>query len=269
MKKLLLPILLLFGALLTTSCSDDDAKDITNEISMTVSSETGIMYPPFFEEGIECMLVMTDDHPGEWQQLDFEGIKGFTYERGHEYQLRVIRTILANPPADSYDRTYTLKTIISDNIVATPEIPIETEIKSEDGIEYQALCPIKKYDITHDFIVNTEGNIYDPNNDPLPSYDHARIYLQQILSKEDPNWVKFQSVPYQATYSYVFSPLSDTARLIRNERSGPMFKNVISQEEFNYVTQTMNVGEKLTYTLILANVHKKAIQKLEFTITKR
>lgn len=121
MKKLLLPILII-SSLLATSCTDDEAKDITNEISMTVSSETGMMYPPFFEEGVECMLVMTDDYPGEWMQLGFERIKGFTYERGHEYQLRVIRTILANPPADSYDRTYTLKTIISDNAVATPEI---------------------------------------------------------------------------------------------------------------------------------------------------
>ncbi|MBQ4627969.1 MAG: DUF4377 domain-containing protein [Clostridia bacterium] len=32
-------------------------------------------------------------------------IKGFTYERGHEYELLVIRTILANPPMDSSGKT--------------------------------------------------------------------------------------------------------------------------------------------------------------------
>lgn len=85
---------------------------------------------------------------------------------------------------------------------------------------------------------------------------------------EDPNWVKFQTVPYQATYSYVFSPFSDEIRLVRNESSGPMFKNVVPEDEFTRITQSMNSGEEVRYTLILANVHKKGLQKLEFTIKK-
>ena len=48
-----------------------------------------------------------------------------------------------------------------------------------------------------------------------------------------------------------------------------MFKNVIPEDEFTYITQEMNSGKELKYTLILANVHKKGLQKLELRIIKR
>lgn len=56
---------------------------------------------------------------------------------------------------------------------------------------------------------------------------------------------------------------------MRNELSGPMFKDVISEDEFARITQSMNSGEEVCYTLILANVNKKGLQKVEFTIKKR
>ncbi|MBQ8501073.1 MAG: DUF4377 domain-containing protein [Bacteroides sp.] len=236
---------------------------------MSVSSETGVMYPPFFEEGVECMLVMSEDNPGVWEHLGFGAIEGFTYERGHEYYLRVIRTILANPPMDASNRTYSLKDIIEDRIVAKPEVPIEKEIQSEDDIEYQDLCPFEKYAIAKELIVDDNGQIFYADGDPLPSYDAARIWIENVLDKGNPNWVKFQSVPYQATYSYVFSPLTEDIRLVRNESSGPMFKNVIPENEFTHITQEMKSGEELKYTLILTNVYKKGLQKLEILIEKQ
>ena len=48
-----------------------------------------------------------------------------------------------------------------------------------------------------------------------------------------------------------------------------MFKNIIPEDEFTYITQEMKSGEELKYTLILANVYKKGLQKLEFRIMKR
>ena len=47
-----------------------------------------------------------------------------------------------------------------------------------------------------------------------------------------------------------------------------MFKNVIPNEEFTYITEKMDVGTELCYTIILANVHKKRLQKLELIIKK-
>lgn len=103
----------------------------------------------------------------------------------------------------------------------------------------------------------------------LPSYEHARIWLEKVLDMEDPNWVKFQTAPYQAYYSFVLSPFSDNIRLVRNESSGPMFKNVVPEDEFTRITQSMNSGEEVRYALILANVYKKGLQKVEFTIKKQ
>ena len=269
MNKLVIPFLLICTCLVSGCIDDDTPKDVTEEICISVSSETGVMYPPFYEEGVECMLVMSEDNPGVWEHLGFGEIEGFTYERGHEYYLRVIRTILANPPMDASNRIYSLKDIIEDRLVAEPEVPIEKEIQSEDDIEYQDLCPFKKYAVENEFTINEEGNIFYPDGSPLPTYNMARIYLKNILDDADPNWVKFQSVPYQATYSFVLSPLTDKIRLIRNESSGPMFKNIIPEDEFTYITQEMKSGEELKYTLILANVHKKGLQKLELRIMKR
>lgn len=259
-----------------TACSDDDEpKDSVKEIRMQVSSETGIMYDlsdDKMERPIECMLVESEDFPGETLQLAFNEIEGFTYERGHEYYLSVKRTILANPGADASDRTYSLVKILADRLVVEPELPHDKEITAEADIEYYDLCPFEKYGVCSAVVVDDEGKIdskvqYDKDS-PLPSYDKARIWLVNILDHKDPNWVKFHSVPYQATYSYVLSPFTDKIRLVRNGASGPMFKNVVPEDEFTRI-RSMDSGDKVSYALILANVHKKGLQKVEFIIIKK
>ena len=102
-----------------------------------------------------------------------------------------------------------------------------------------------------------------------PDYKNARIYLEDVLPKDDPNWITFQHVQYQATYSYVFSPLTTKVRLVRNESSGPMFKNVVPEDEFKYIINDLKENEELQYTLVLANVQKLGLQKLNFTIRKK
>ena len=258
-----------------TACSDDEPKESVKEIKMQVSAETCILKYLFddkIEQHIEGMLVMSEDNPGEWQTLGFDEIEGFTYERGHEYYLSVKRTILANPPADAPDRKYSLISILEDRTVADTDIPFDKEITTEADIEYYDLCPFAKYAVASDFIVDEDGKIdgkvqYD-NESPLPPYDKARIWLVNILNHKDPNWVKFQTVPYQATYSYVLSPFTDKIRMVRNDSYGPMFKNVVSEDEFARI-MAMKPNERVSYALILANVHKKALQKVEFVVIKK
>lgn len=272
MKKLFIPFLL-FCTLWVSGCIDDDKhKDIVDEILMSVSSETGIMYGLFDnnkEHPIECMYVTSEESSGVWEPFEFTRIEGFIYERGHEYYIRVKRTTLANPPADGWNCTYSLISILEDRLVSKPEVPVDKGIQSENDIEYQDLCPFEKYAIAKELIINDNGQIFYADGAPLPSYDAARIWIENVLDKGNPNWVKFQSVPYQATYSYVFSPLTEDIRLVRNESSGPMFKNVIPENEFTHITQEMKSGEELKYTLILANVYKKGLQKLEILIEKQ
>ena len=96
---LLIAFVTIFG--LTACMNEDEPKDITKEVTMYVSSETGIMYDLFDSEGefpIECMLVK-EQGEDEYRPLAFCGIQGFEYEKGYEYDLRVNKTTLANPPA--------------------------------------------------------------------------------------------------------------------------------------------------------------------------
>ena len=270
MKKTLNLLFLLLAVFAISSCSsdDDEIKDSVKEITIYVSSETGESYG-FDSTPEECMLVKFDNPNGEWEHLGLYRIEGFTYVKGHEYELRVKMTTLANPPADGYSHKYLLVKIVQDKLVKETETPTDNSVKSESDIEYQELCPYNKYETEDNYIVDGEGNIYKGNGLPKPSYEHSRIYVENVLDKGDDNWVKFNSIPYQAYCSYVISPLTDDIRLVYNEDGGPLFKKVIPESEFEYITKKMNSGEKLQYFLILANVYKKGLQKLKFTITKQ
>lgn len=270
MKKTLNLLFLLLAVFAVSSCSsdDDEKKDSVKEITIYVSSETGESYG-FNSTPEECMLVKFDNPNGEWEHLGLYRIEGFTYVKGHEYELRVKMTTLANPPADGYSHKYLLVKIVQDKLVKETETPTDNSVKSESDIEYQELCPYNKYETEDNYIVDGEGNIYKGNGLPKPSYEHSRIYVENVLDKGDDNWVKFNSIPYQAYCSYVISPLTDDIRLVYNEDGGPLFKDVIPESEFEYITKKMNSGEKLQYFLILANVYKKGLQKLKFTITKQ
>lgn len=270
MKKTLNLLFLLLAVFAISSCSsdDDEKKDSVKEITIYVSSETGESYG-FNSTPEECMLVKFDNPNGEWEHLGLYRIEGFTYVKGHEYELRVKMTTLANPPADGYSHKYLLVKIVQDKLVKETETPTDNSVKSESDIEYQELCPYNKYETEDNYIVDGEGNIYKGNGWPKPSYEHSRIYVENVLDKGDDNWVKFNSIPYQAYCSYVISPLTDDIRMVYNEDGGPLFKNVIPESEFEYITKKMNSGEKLQYFLILANVYKKGLQKLKFTITKQ
>ena len=270
MKKTLNLLFLLLAVFAISSCSsdDDEKKDSVKEITIYVSSETGESYG-FNSTPEECMLVKFDNPNGEWEHLGLYRIEGFTYVKGHEYELRVKMTTLANPPADGYSHKYLLVKIVQDKLVKETETPTDNSVKSESDIEYQELCPYNKYETEDNYIVDGEGNIYKGNGWPKPSYEHSRIYVENVLDKGDNNWVKFNSIPYQAYCSYVISPLTDNIRMVYNEDGGPLFKDVIPESEFEYITRKMNTGEKLQYFLILANVYKKGLQKLKFTITKQ
>lgn len=270
MKKTLNLLFLLLAVFAVSSCSsdDDEKKDSVKEITIYVSSETGESYG-FNSTPEECMLVKFDNPNGEWEHLGLYRIEGFTYVKGHEYELRVKMTTLANPPADGYSHKYLLVKIVQDKLVKETGTPTDNSVKSESDIEYQELCPYNKYETEDNYIVDGEGNIYKGNGWTKPSYEHSRIYVENVLDKGDDNWVKFNSIPYQAYCSYVISPLTDDIRMVYNEDGGPLFKDVIPESEFEYITKKMNSGEKLQYFLILANVYKKGLQKLKFTITKQ
>ena len=100
-------ILLTVFAMFASCLNDDDEpkdkqKTVTLYVSATTGERTGMTGTPH-----ECMLIK---EKGEktWEPCEFNGIKGFTYEKGYEYELLATKTIYANPPADGSSYDYTL-----------------------------------------------------------------------------------------------------------------------------------------------------------------
>ncbi|RGX88691.1 DUF4377 domain-containing protein, partial [Segatella copri] len=112
MKKIktrigILVILLTVFTMFASCLNDDDEpkdkqKTVTLYVSATTGERTGMTGTPH-----ECMLIK---EKGEktWEPCEFNGIKGFTYEKGYEYELLATKTIYANPPADGSSYDYTL-----------------------------------------------------------------------------------------------------------------------------------------------------------------
>lgn len=263
----------ILSAIGMVSCNDDDElKDKVVEVTMSVSENTDIMYSLFDdnkENPVECMLVMEDGVDQTWRKMSFSGIEWFTYEKGHRYKLRAKKTILANPPADGSAWKYELIEVLEDKEIIGPELPVEATIKSEADIVYEEQCPIEKYSVSSPIFVDGNGKIYSSEGNERPSYKNCRIYLDKTLDPTAPDWVKLNSTTYMARYAYVISPLSDKIRLVVASGGGPMLKYIVTEDDFRYMTVTMNKGEQLTYVLVFTNANKKGIQRLELTLERK
>ncbi len=105
---------MMLAAFSLASCSsDDDDKDIVEQVTIFVSAETGtynVVPSNTFAEG----MMIREQGESAFYCVSFQTITGFTYERGHEYELLVKRTTLANPPQDSGKYRYELVRIVSD-----------------------------------------------------------------------------------------------------------------------------------------------------------
>ena len=269
MKKYLIILFSLLAAFSFSSCSDDDEKDSVTEVNIYVSDETDIMYDLFDGDGTnptECMLVK-EEKASDWQKMPFGFIEGFTYVKGHSYTLRVEKTTLANPPQDTWNFTYKMKSIVKDEIVSEPNVQA-IDIKSEADIEYEEKCPYAKYVVDSPVLIDKDGKIYASNGYVRPSFENCRIYLNNALEKDDPNWILFNRVQYMAQYAYVFSPLSDKVSLVSVSGGGPMLKYIISKSELDNIASKFAVGEELKFVVVLLNVHKKGLQRLEIVIRK-
>lgn len=124
-------LLALTSIVFLVSCDEDELTDRVETIKMYVSAETGTYMPWGSEVPVECMLVK-EDGDLEYSHLAFGGIQGFDYVCGHEYELEVRKTTLANPPADGSNIAYELLKIINDIPPVAPkpeELPEEAKFK--------------------------------------------------------------------------------------------------------------------------------------------
>ena len=104
----------LLGITCLSSClNDDDDVDIVKNIIMNVDSEPCEVYPFGWEITSPAPgMKIKEENSKEWQNESQYAIEGFTFEPGYFYTLKVKKTILANPPADSGNVRYQLIEIL-------------------------------------------------------------------------------------------------------------------------------------------------------------
>lgn len=276
MNKLIIPFLFIACLFFVTACSDDEPKDKTKDIIMSVSEEPGVMYDIFDDEGkypMICLRVMDDDFPGEWRNLPMTAIEGFEYEIGHMYTLKVRRTILANPPADASSYTYRLIAVLEDRI--WPEEPNEEEkivVNTEEDIPYEEKCPYHIYDVYKDaFVIDGNGKMHYADykdGDPELDMSVAAVQLEFAIDRSSPDFLEFNRIGKMAYYAYVLSPLTEKIEKVWLTRGTLYLKDVISQELYDEIAMEYESGQTLEYSLVLANIHGYGLQKVKFSISK-
>ena len=276
MNKLIIPFLFIACLFFVTACSDDEPKDKTKDIIMSVSEEPGVMYDIFDDEGkypMICLRVMDEDFPGEWRNLPMTAIEGFEYEIGHMYTLKVRRTILANPPADASSYTYRLIAVLEDRI--WPEEPNEEEkivVNTEEDIPYEEKCPYHIYDVYKDaFVIDGNGKMHYADykdGDPELDMSVAAVQLEFAIDRSSPDFLEFNRIGKMAYYADVLSPLTEKIEKVWLTRGTLYLKDVISQELYDEIAMEYESGQTLEYSLVLANIHGYGLQKVKFSISK-
>lgn len=276
MKKLIIPFLFIACLFVVTACIDDEPKDKTKDIIMSVSEEPGVMYDIFDDEGkhpMICLRVMDEDFPGKWRNLPMTAIEGFEYEIGHMYTLKVRRTILANPPADGSSRTYKLIAVLEDRI--WPEEPNEDDkivVNTEEDIPYEEKCPYHIYDVYKDaFVIDGNGKMHYADykdGDSELDMSFAAVQLEFAIDRSSPDFLEFNRIGKMAYYAYVLSPLTEKIEKVWLTRGTLYLKDVISQELYDEIATEYESGQMLEYSLVLANIHGYGLQKVKFSISK-
>lgn len=273
MKRFFFPFLLLCVCLPFVACSDDDeAKDEVVKMKMMVSSQTDVMYGPFDSEQLhpfECMLVSSPESTGQWVKMPFGQIEGFNYVKGHAYELLVERTKLANPPADASCYRYKLLSIVSDKVEQAGPNHEAFDVTSEADIPWAEGCPAEIYRLFSTALeVDKDSNIRvsDINGNTMNcDYTKGAITFEYTLKAGD-NF--YNNLDYLQGSYYLLSPLS--AKIVNHVTvaDGIPLPDLITKDEFDYITKQMKVGDTLTYSFILANGKGYGLQKLSFVVKK-
>lgn len=111
-KVVMVVMMMLFG--LGVACTPAGSAG-SDELTMYVGSETADCVGLVPQQ---CLLVKFDPN-AEWE-FHYDGIEGFAYEPGFEYQLRVRRVELADPPADGSSIIYQLIEVQEKTAVVPP-----------------------------------------------------------------------------------------------------------------------------------------------------
>ena len=176
MKIFLIPFLFI-ACLFMTSCSNEnEPKDNTSTILLSVDSHTDDMI--YLSGNGECLRIKEEDS-NEWEHID--GIIGFNYEKGYKYLLKVEKTILVNPPQDSPNVKYQLIEILIKRFDGF-NISVQYDIDADDVEAVESYLSLDVDALSHSFYLLYYGKISgkDGNIIELIDNDGNRRYKYGI-----------------------------------------------------------------------------------------
>ena len=115
LKILRLAFAMLAAFSLASCSSDNDNEDKFEQVTVYVSAETGVYYDMWLDPERENPIIgmqIREEGNSVWWTVGLYTIKGFTYEKGNEYELLVKKTTLSNPPQDDVNVKYELISIV-------------------------------------------------------------------------------------------------------------------------------------------------------------
>lgn len=119
-KKILLKIFTLFLCVANFIGCDknNELEDKQEIVKMYISHETSTYIPLGSSKPIECLLVK-EEGEREYSRLPFEEITGFIYEYGHEYIIKVEKSINIHTHTNAVRTKYRLIEILEDKTINT------------------------------------------------------------------------------------------------------------------------------------------------------
>ena len=123
-----------------------------NKLTMYVGAETADCVGVAPQQ---CLVVKFD--PNASWEFEYDGIDGFDYEPGFEYELRVQRVDVPNPPADGSSFYYQLVEVVSKTAVSTTTTPVELPFAGTSwmlvsyGPDAAPLLPLPNSSVTINF----------------------------------------------------------------------------------------------------------------------
>ncbi len=215
--KFLTPLFL--SALVTVAATgcDDDNEDRYETHNVRIEAATYLGHLNTFGSNayVQEGMMLTCDNATTREFHALEHIEGFTYHRGHAYELKIQRTIWGNPPADASGYSDKLLEVLSDTPAPAQREEVILEVSEK-------LSPLNLDDkpttlveapVTRDNIINLGINIREKGTDKWQTValnkiggfqyqpkHKAELRVEKITldaKGEDTQWQRYQQVMYE------------------------------------------------------------------------
>lgn len=162
----------LLGVTCLSSClNNDDDVDVVKNIIVEVDSTPCDVYPFGWDVTNPAPgMRIKEENSKEWQNESQYAIDGFTFEPGYFYTLKVKKTILANPPADSGNVRYQLIEVLKKE----KDDSHSNLLKSVKADDYELCYEYDDNGRVTSFKSKKNSSLYEESHDAVYTYDDIR-----------------------------------------------------------------------------------------------